>query len=101
MKKQDDKPAETSTETSTEPQAKTVHEIEARYDFDYRKAKANRFADRLQQERVMVVLDDDVAAVFPTSEAVNSALRVIAAAIQQLPAPEPASRPRKRPAAAP
>jgi hypothetical protein len=97
MKKQNDKPAE----PPAEPQAKTVHEIEAHYDFDYRKAKANRFAERLQQQRVMVVLDDDVAAVFPTSEAVNSALRVIAAAIQQLPAPKPVRRPRKRQAAAP
>ena len=93
MKKQDDKPIETP--------AKTVDEIGAHYDFDYRKAKSNRFAERLQQERVMVVLDDDVAAVFPTSEAVNSALRVIAAAIQQLPAPKAARRPRRRQSAVP
>jgi hypothetical protein len=33
----------------------------------------------------MMVLDPDVAAVFPTSEAVNETLRVLAAALQNLP----------------
>ena len=49
----------------------------AEYDFDYSKAKANRFAARFQGERKMVVLDPDVAAVFETSEAVNEMLRAI------------------------
>ena len=79
MNKREDKPEE-------------MVEIEAHYDFDYGKAKANRFAERLQHERVMVVLDADVAAVFPTSEAVNSALRVIASAIGNLPTPKSAKR---------
>ncbi len=33
----------------------------------------------------MVVLEPDIAAVFPTSEAVNDALRVLAAAAKNLP----------------
>lgn len=69
-----------------------MDEIEVHYDFDYRKAKVNRFAERLQNERVMVVLDADVADVFPTSEAVNSALRVIASAIGNLPMPRSTKR---------
>lgn len=69
-----------------------MDEIEVHYDFDYQKAKVNRFAERLQDERVMVVLDADVADIFPTSEAVNSALRVIASAIGNLPMPRSAKR---------
>jgi len=47
------------------------------YQFDYGKAKPNRFADAGQRRRVAVLLDDDVAEVFVTTEAVNKALRAI------------------------
>lgn len=60
-------------------------ELKAHYDFDYSKAKPNRFAQQLTQDNLMVVLDPDVAAVFPTSEAVNETLRALAAALQNLP----------------
>jgi hypothetical protein len=60
-------------------------ELNAHYDLDYGKAKPNRFATRFAQEQVMVVLDADIAAIFPTSEAVNEALRVLATAAQNLP----------------
>ena len=65
------------------------------YDFDYSQAKPNRFATRLAQEQLMVVLDADMAAIFPTSEAVNEALRVLATAAQNLPNASP-KRPRKQ-----
>jgi hypothetical protein len=61
-------------------------DLQAHYDFDYSKAKPNRFAARIKQESVMVVLDPDVADVFPTSESVNEALRVLTRALQNLPA---------------
>ena len=64
-------------------------DMRAHYDFDYSKAKPNRFAARLAQDRLMVVLDPDMAAVFPTSEAVNEALRVLAAAAKNLPSDSP------------
>ena len=64
-------------------------EMKAHYDFDYSKAKPNRFAARLAQERLMVVLEPDIAAIFPTSEAVNEALRVLAAAAKNLPSAKP------------
>jgi hypothetical protein len=64
-------------------------QVKAHYDFDYSKAKPNRFAARLAQEQVMVVLDPDMAAVFPTSEAVNEALRVLAAAAKNLSSEKP------------
>lgn len=62
-----------------------IAEIREHYDFDYRKAKPNRFAARIGDEQLMVVLDADLAAIFPTSEAVNEALRVLASAAQNLP----------------
>jgi hypothetical protein len=45
--------------------------------------RPNRFAARPKGKVVAVVLEPDVAAVFPTSEAVNQALRVLAHAAQK------------------
>ena len=47
------------------------------YHFDYSKAKPNRFAKQI----VNVTLDDDVAKVFTTADAVNKALRAILTAL--------------------
>lgn len=52
-------------------------DLREHYDFDYAKAKPNRFAERMSREAIVVVLDPDVATVFKTSEAVNEALRVL------------------------
>jgi hypothetical protein len=54
------------------------------YGFDYNKAKPNRFASRLGEESIAVVLDPDVAAVFTTSEEANQALRVLIDALGNL-----------------
>lgn len=59
-------------------------ELREHYDFDYSKAKPNRFAERLNKEAIMVVLDPDVAAVFRSSESVNEALRVFITALGNL-----------------
>ena len=76
-------------------------ELKAHYDFDYGKAKPNRFAARLNQESLMVVLDPDVAAIFPTSESVNETLRVLAAALENLPTKPPVKRRKPRAAVTP
>ena len=47
------------------------------YDFDYRKARPNRFATKLAPGSRMVTLDPDVAEVFTTPEAVNKVLRAL------------------------
>lgn len=48
------------------------------YDFDYSKAKPNRFAEKYNNQiQKTVVLDSDVAVDFPSSEAVNEALRFL------------------------
>ena len=48
------------------------------YNFDYSKAKRNRFENN--QVLVTVTLDADVAKVFTNSESVNKALRAILSA---------------------
>ena len=47
------------------------------YQFDYSRAKPNRFASRMKQPIVAVVLEPDVAAVFDSSAKVNARLRSI------------------------
>jgi hypothetical protein len=51
-------------------------ELASEYEFDYTKAKPNRFASSVNRLKV-VVLDEDVAKVFTTPESVNKALRAL------------------------
>jgi hypothetical protein len=55
------------------------------YDFDYRRAKPNRFAGRISKERVVVLLDPDVSQVFTTPESVNTVLRALITALPESP----------------
>lgn len=52
------------------------------YNFDYTKARPNRFATT-SENKITVILDPDVAKVFQTSEAVNRALRCLLSAIPE------------------
>lgn len=52
-------------------------ELREEYRFDYTKARPNRFADRADEPRVVVVLDPDVAEVFQTPDSVNEVLRAL------------------------
>jgi hypothetical protein len=70
--------------TQDDDQEQNIGELRAHYEFDYSKAKPNRFASRLSGEAVAVVLDPDVAAVFTTSEEANQALRVLIDALGNL-----------------
>ena len=55
-------------------------ELLPEYKIDYSQTRPNRFADRMGTEKLkVVVLDDDVAQVFTTPEAVNEALRALIA----------------------
>ncbi|MFV1988303.1 MAG: hypothetical protein ACC682_13560 [Gemmatimonadota bacterium] len=56
-----------------EPNESEVGEMRAEYDFS--DAERSRYADRFKDGSNVVVLDPDVAAVFPDSKAVNDALR--------------------------
>ena len=55
--------------------------LSSEHRFDYSKSKPNRFAAKMSEGTVAVVLEPDVAAVFKSSEAVNALLRSIISAI--------------------
>ena len=60
------------------PKASSVNELRAEYNFDYSQAVRGKYYKRLLKEGSnVVVLEPDVAKAFPTSEAVNEALRVV------------------------
>ena len=60
------------------------------YRLDYKKARTNRFAGRIDRQQLVVLIDTDVSEVFSTPEAVNTALRALITAM-----PKP-SKVRKR-----
>ena len=66
--------------TSTDNQKTGSDDLLPEYEFDYQKAKPNRFAITEQQR--VVILEPDVAEYFHDSEAVNRVLRAI---IENLP----------------
>jgi hypothetical protein len=51
--------------------------LKPEYQFDYSKAKPNRFADRVAPGSLAVLLDPDVAQFFQTAESVNTVLRAL------------------------
>jgi hypothetical protein len=51
------------------------------YRLDYKKAKPNRFAARMRDEPLIVLIEADIAKVFTSSEQVNKALRALISAI--------------------
>lgn len=66
------------SKTPSESTHNPEDELLAEYRFDYQKAKPNRFAAREgTQKLTVVVLDEDVAQVFTTPEAVNKVLRAL------------------------
>ena len=68
-------------------------ELREEYDFDYRKAKPNRFAAKLQDGGRMVVLEPEIAAVFQNSQEVNAVLKAL---LQTM--PKQSEKSAKRPA---
>ncbi len=52
-------------------------DLQPEYTFDYRKARPNRFASRLGEDSIVIVLDPDVAQVFTSAETVNAVLRAL------------------------
>ncbi len=63
-------------------------DLRPEYDFSKMKGRPNRFAAPLRAGGALVVIDPDVAAVFPDSAAVNSLLRSVIKAVK----PKAASR---------
>ena len=57
--------------------------LRAEYTFDYGKSRPNRFASRVAENAVAVVLEPDVAQVFDSSASVNRFLRSVISALPQ------------------
>lgn len=60
---------------------KRSDDMQPEYDFDYSKAKRNRFAGRIATDQTVVLLDPEVSKVFTDSESVNAALRALITAL--------------------
>ncbi len=60
----------------------TNNDLLPEYNFDYRKAKPNRFA--LKESQRVIILDPDVAKYFEDSESVNRILRAIIGNMPQI-----------------
>jgi len=58
-------------------------ELRSEYRFDYRKSKPNRFAAKMSEDAIAVVLEPDIAAIFKSSKTVNALLRSIVSAMRQ------------------
>jgi hypothetical protein len=95
MKKAPNKPSKAAAKGVGTPRRASpdtaAGEIRSHYDFDYGKSRPNRFASRLSEGTIAVVLDPDVASVFRSGEAVNTFLRSV---ISALPAAEPVKKKR-------
>jgi hypothetical protein len=52
-------------------------EMLSEYTFDYRKARPNRFAQKIEDGSLIVVLEPDIARVFSTPESVKKVLRAL------------------------
>ena len=65
----------TMKKKSVRKKARKQEALKSEYRFDYSKAKPNRFATKMREGTVAVVLEPDVAAIFKSSEAVNAFLR--------------------------
>jgi len=64
------------------PKNDKIQEMASEYQFDYKKAKPNRFAKKMKtSELLIVMLDSDVAKVFTSADEVNKALRALISAM--------------------
>ena len=66
---------------TSKPRNVEAQDMLPEYDFGYSQARPNRFAGRISEERLMVLLDPEVSQVFTTPEAVNTVLRALVAAL--------------------
>jgi hypothetical protein len=70
--------------TSARKKKQTKQEaLRSEYRFDYGKSKPNRFASKISEGAIAIVLEPDVAAVFKSSKTVNALLRSVISAMPQ------------------
>ncbi len=63
--------------------SRKIQEMASEYRFDYKKAKPNRFAARMKDDPLIVMIEPDVAKVFKSAEQVNKALRALISAMPE------------------
>jgi hypothetical protein len=68
------------TKKSASPQTNGNDDLESNYDFDYAKAKPNKYA-LLPKEQMVVLLEKDITRYFRTPDEVTNALRSLIQAI--------------------
>ncbi len=61
-------------------------------EYNFRRARLNKYASRFAKGGIVVTLDPDVAAVFPGASQANEALRALAGIIRKHPLPRGQSR---------
>jgi len=69
----------------TSPGNSDADELLPEYDFDYSKARPNRFAPGMSEDSQVIILDPDVAKVFTTSKSVNAILRALITTMPKTP----------------
>jgi hypothetical protein len=52
-------------------------------EYDFRRARPNKYASRYAKNSIVITLDPDVAAVFPGARQANEALRALAGLIRR------------------
>ena len=68
---------------NSETNPNTTEDLLPEYNFDYKKARPNRFVTEDKKKTITITLESDVAKVFTTSEQINTALRAILSAIPE------------------
>ena len=86
------KKANGKTASRQRARATGVAEDDILPEYDFSKARPNPYAARYAAGSNVVVLDPDVAAVFPTEASVNEALRALAGIIAKRRAPRKSRR---------
>jgi hypothetical protein len=66
----------------------TVREPDMRAEYDFRGGVRGKYAARYAASTNVVLLEPDVAALFPDSKAVNEALRALVAIVNRHPRPK-------------
>lgn len=79
--------------SATSSRKDVADELRPEYDFDYTRARPNPYAAQFAKDSLVVVLDQDIAEVFKTPEAVKAVLRALIATMPKPSTRKPARKP--------
>jgi hypothetical protein len=72
-----------STAKSSKRRTQQVGPDDVLPEYDFRRARPNKYASRYAKDSIVVTLDPDVAVVFPGAREANDALRALAGVIRR------------------